>query len=291
MRAGPLRHAAILCASIGVGCLVLAAGCATSPGSGTAAVPADPIPTHPALSTFQECSACPVMIQLPGGSFQMGSPPTEAGRGPEEGPPHRVSLRSFAVARTEITFEHWDACVLDGGCEHRPGHRALCRGECPVVDVSWADATQYAAWLCRKTGAHYRLPSEAEWEYAARAGTSTPYPPVELKRGYLEALRRLRDSGAETLPVNLLPANPWGVTGMHGNAWEWVEDDPHSSYHGAPSDGSPWVDTPRSDLRIYRGGTWRWPDQGARSAERLHMLWRLRTRGLGFRVVRDAAAP
>ncbi|MDZ7792064.1 MAG: formylglycine-generating enzyme family protein [Xanthomonadales bacterium] len=124
---------------------------------------------------FRDCPDCPEMVVIPSGSFQMGSPSSEPQRDSDEGPQHRVSVPAFALAKTEVTFAQWDACVSDGGCSHRPEDRGWGRGNRPVMNVNWNDAQEYVRWLSRKTGADYRLPSEAEWEYAARAGTTTRF--------------------------------------------------------------------------------------------------------------------
>jgi formylglycine-generating enzyme required for sulfatase activity len=126
---------------------------------------------------FKECENCPEMVVVPSGSFTMGSPASEEGRGNEEGPQHSVTLaKPFAVGRFAVTFDEWDACVADGGCNgHRPDDKGWGRGRQPVINVSWADAKAYVAWLSRKTGKPYRLLSEAEREYVTRAGTTTPF--------------------------------------------------------------------------------------------------------------------
>ena len=126
-------------------------------------------------SSFRDCPACPEMIVVPAGSFTMGSPDSEEGRSNDEGPQHKVSVRSFAFGKYEVTFEQWDACVAAGGCTHKPNDKGWGRSDRPVINVSWKDAQQYVRWLSRITGKPYRLPNEAEWEYAARAGTTTRY--------------------------------------------------------------------------------------------------------------------
>ena len=127
-----------------------------------------------AQATFSDCTGCPEMVSLPAGEFMMGSPTSEMYRGAET--LHPVTIPAFALSKYEITFDEWDACVADGGCgDYRPEDNGWGRGKNPVINVSWADATAYAEWLSRKTGKQYRLPSEAEWEYAARAGTTTSF--------------------------------------------------------------------------------------------------------------------
>ena len=124
---------------------------------------------------FEDCPSCPEMVVVPGGEFMMGSPESEQGRAGNEGPDHRVSIRQgFAIATVETTFTEWAACVADGGCGRNPSaDGGWGRGERPVINVSWEDANSYLVWLRQKTGLRYRLPSEAEWEYAARATTTT----------------------------------------------------------------------------------------------------------------------
>ena len=125
---------------------------------------------------FRDCDGCPEMVVVPAGEFMMGSPASEEGRNDDEGPQRRVTLRSFALGVTEVTFDEWDACVRDGGCNgYRPDDQGWGRGARPVINVNWEDAQAYVSWLSRVTGAAYRLPSESEWEYAARAGTTTPF--------------------------------------------------------------------------------------------------------------------
>jgi formylglycine-generating enzyme required for sulfatase activity len=127
--------------------------------------------------SFKECAQCPEMVVVPAGSFTMGSPDSEEGRIEEEGPQHRVTFgRSFGVGKFAVTFEEWDACVADGGCNgYKPSDAGWGRGRRPAINVSWDDAKAYVGWLSRKTGKTYRLLSEAEREYATRAGTTTPF--------------------------------------------------------------------------------------------------------------------
>ena len=135
-------------------------------------------PKSPAAGdVIQDCDECPEMVVVPAGSFRMGSPPSEEGRFDNEGPMRRVTISEpFAVGKYEVTFAEWDACVSAGGCKGRkPDDEGWGRGARPVINVSWGDAWSYALWLSRRTGKEYRLLSEAEWEYAARAGTSTRY--------------------------------------------------------------------------------------------------------------------
>ena len=182
------------------------------------------------------------MVVIPAGSFLMGSPEGEEGRLDREGPQHPVTIGApFALGKYEVTFDEWDACVAAGGCEHRPDDQGWGRGTRPVINVSWEDAHQYVAWLSGETGETYRLPSEAEWEYAARAGTTTRYfwgdgedPACGSANIYDQVGKAADDYGgasfgcddgfAETAPAGSFRANAFGLHDVSGNVWEWVED-------------------------------------------------------------------
>ena len=224
--------------------------------------------------TFRDCADCPEMAVIPAGSFMMGSSKSEVGRYVDEGPRHWVTIpRAFALGKYEVTFAEWDACVWDGGCSHRPDDQGLGRGNRPVINVSWDDAKAYARWLARrKTGQAYRLPSESEWEYAARAGTTTArywgedadracgYGNVHDHTSKSEnkldwAHHDCRDGYAKTAPVGSFRANDFGLHDMLGNVWEWVEDCWNDSYSGAPGDGRAWT-TGECSRRVLRGGSW-----------------------------------
>jgi formylglycine-generating enzyme required for sulfatase activity len=212
---------------------------------------------------FRDCPECPAMIVVPAGEFMMGSPPTEPGRNKGEGPQHRVTIaRPFAVGKYEVTFAEWDACWADRGCHHRPNDYGRGRGDRPVIDVSWNDAQEYLSWLARRTGQDYRLLSEAEWEYAARAGSRAAYR---------------RDLGRD-----LRDANGFG---LHDRAIvrEWAEDCWHSSYEGAPTTGSAWTTSGNCKRRVIRGDLWFPP----RFASRDDHGTLVRSLHLGFRVARS----
>ena len=255
-----------------------------------------------ALATFRDCDVCPEMVVIPPGSFRMGSPASEKDRDDDEGPQHRVTFRKpFAVGKYEVTFQEWDACVADGGCNgYRPSDQGVGRGNRPVINVSWNDAQAYLRWLSRKSGAEYRLLSEAEWEYAARAGTTPPFhfgstisPDQANYDGrwtyrLVGAERVYREEGVwryKTVPVGNFPSNAFGLHDVHGNVWEWVEDCYNGSYAGAPSDGAAWTVGDCSQ-RVLRGGSWLNAPRLVRSANRN----RLGTSGRfildGFRVAR-----
>ena len=216
---------------------------------------------------FRDCPECPQMVVVPAGSFTMGSPSWEEYRSDNEGPQHRVTIAApFAVGKYEVTFAEWDTCVAAGGCNgYRPNDRGWGRGRQPVINVSWVDAKAYVRWLSRKTGAHYRLLSEAEWEYAARAGTTGPFhfgSTISTDQANYHGFGTRTDGSGRknvyrkrTVPVGSFPANAFGLHDVHGNVCEWVEDCYHHGYAGAPTDGSAWIPYDCS-TRIYRGGSW-----------------------------------
>ena len=239
--------------------------------------------------TFQDCPACPEMVVVPAGSFMMGSPRSEEGRDDDEGPVHRVTIPApFAVGVYEVTFEEWDACVRGGGCGgYRPDDEGWGRGRRPAINVSWEDAQAYVDWLSRKTGESYRLLSGSEWEYAARAGTTT-------RHHWGDDIGRNRancyddycgDSWAYTAPVGSFGANDFGLHDVHGNVWEWVEDCWNGNYLGAPSDGSAWLSGDCS-RRVLRGGSWDDVPWHIRAANRIRNDTGIRYYFFGFRVAR-----
>jgi len=238
---------------------------------------------------FQECSRCPVMKVMPAGNFTMGSPSSEPGRNSDEGPQHTVMIgQQFAVGQHELTFDEWDACVADGGCNgYKPNDEGCGGGTRPVINVNWDDANAYVAWLAKKTGKPYRLLSEAEYEYATRAGTTTAYP-----WGDAIGKNNANCTGCgwwqgkqQTVTVGSFAANGFGLYDMVGNAWERVEDCYHDSYNGAPTDGSTWTSGDCSH-HVSRGGAWVDFAQDLRSASRLGTSTGGRVSGIGFRVGR-----
>jgi formylglycine-generating enzyme required for sulfatase activity len=178
-----------------------------------------------ARDTFKECSRCPEMIVVAAGLFMMGSPADEPDHKIEEEPYHRVAIpRPFAASRFEVTFEEWEACFQVGACAFNPGDQGWPRGRRPVINVSWNDAQQYAGWISRLTGKRYRLLSEAEWEYAARAGTTTAFWwGAEIGRGNANCngCGTIWDNN-QTAPVGSFRENGFGLHDMLGNVWEWV---------------------------------------------------------------------
>ncbi len=229
-----------------------------------------------------ECPECPEMVVIPAGSFTMGSPESEEGRDADEGPQHPVRMgQALALGRYEVTFAEWDACVAAGGCNgYQPADGGWGRGQRPVINVSWDDAQAYVRWLSQRTGQRYRLPSEAEWEYAARAGTATArywgdgIAPAQANYG-----------GNGTVEVGRYAANPFGLQDVLGNVWEWVEDCWNASYRGAPADGLPWT-TGECHLRVVRGGSWSFNPRNLRAANRNAHNSGNRNSFLGFRVAR-----
>ena len=238
-----------------------------------------------------ECAVCPEMVVVPAGSFTMGSPDTEQGRDDDEGPQHLVTIRwPFAVGKYEVTFAEWDACVAAGGCDgYRPDDQGRGRGNRPVVKIHWVDAQNYVAWLSGKTGKSYRLLTEAEWEYAARAGTTTRYSwgdDIGSGNANCDGCSSEWD-GRQTAPVGSFSPNGFGLHDMHGNVWEWVEDNRHGNYIGAPMDGSAWTTGGRVKERVLRGGAWDYEPHDLHSATRTRSGKRNRDESDGFRIARS----
>ena len=224
---------------------------------------------------------CPEMAVVPAGSYRMGPLYDQ----------HEVTIGApFAVGRYEVTFGEWDACARDGGCprgEDIADDWDWGRGRRPVIYVSWDDAKRYVRWLSRKTGKAYRLPSESEWEYAARAGTQTAYSwgdEIGVNRANCDGCGSQWDD-SKTAPVGSFGVNAWGLHDMHGNVWEWVEDCWNDSYAGSPVDGSAWL-RGDCDKRVLRGGSWYFPPSYLRAAARYRDATGVRYSGIGFRVAR-----
>jgi formylglycine-generating enzyme required for sulfatase activity len=249
--------------------------------------------------SFKECAQdCPEMIVVPAGSYTMGSPPTEKGRYTSEGPQHKVTFaKPFAVAKYELTFADWDACVAAGGCnDYEPNGQGWGRGQQPVINVDWADAQAYVAWLSVVTGKTYRLLSEAEYEYATRAGTTTVYPWGDDIKLNGQAMANCNGCGSkwdnqQTAPVGSFVPNRFGLYDMVGNVLEWTEDCAHSNYNGAPTDGSAWIAGGDCNNRLLRGGSWLVTPDYLRSALRFWIPAVSRSSAFGFRVVRTFLAP
>ncbi|MGH1350728.1 MAG: formylglycine-generating enzyme family protein [Methyloligellaceae bacterium] len=250
---------------------------------------------------FQDCKDCPKMVVVKGGSFLMGSPPEEKGHEKFEVPQHEVNVGSFAVGQFEVTYEEWSACVKGGGCDgYNP--RVRNKGKHPVTRVSWNDAQSYVKWLKSKTGKNYRLLSEAEWEYAARAGTATPYYFGEDKnkicdyangadkRSIISFIKLICGDGSKyTAVVGSYKPNAFSLYDVYGNVREWVEDEWHPNYDRAPTDGTAWVKKKKSLTadHVLRGGSWTSSPYSMRSAARVYKGADFRSFTIGFRVARD----
>jgi formylglycine-generating enzyme required for sulfatase activity len=251
---------------------------------------------------FRECDKCPEMVMVPAGTFNMGAPKDEENAQFDEVPQHHVALgQAFAAGRFAVTFDEWDACAAAGWCNgYRPDDRGWGRGQRPVVNVSWNDAKNYAAWLSAKTGKTYRLLSEAEREYVTRAGTTTPFwwgssistEQANYNGGYTYGNNSRYGKGEfrqRTLPVDSFGPNPWGFYQVHGNVFEWTEDCGHR-YNSAPSDGAAW--TPVSCCpRVVRGGSWYSNPTNLRAAHRQTRPCTERSNDVGFRVGRALLTP
>lgn len=235
---------------------------------------------RPDFTVFRDAPFAPEMVVLPAGEFLMGS---EVGRYDNEGPQHRVQIGyRLAIGRYPVTFEEWDAYVADGGTDYRPNDQGWGRGRRPVINVSWNDAKQYVAWLSRKTGQAYRLLSEAEWEYAARAGTTTMR---WWGNDITPQNANYNNSKIGTTEVASYPENPFKLYDMLGNTWEWVEDCWNEDYSAAPNNGAAWT-TGDCRFRVVRGGSWKNRPEIVRSAFRGRNLAVEQYNDAGFRVVR-----
>ena len=243
----------------------------------------------PPGTSFSDCDVCPQMVVVPAGTFTMGSPTSEEGRYDDEGPQHSVTIPApFAVGVYEVTFAEWDACVRARACG---GYVRNSRGRerRPVNDVSWDDAQAYASWLSQQTGARYRLLSEAEWEYVARAGSVTARYWGESESGrcrYANGFDVACSDGYEsTAPVGSFAPNAFGLYDVLGNVWEWTQDCWNASYADAPADGSAWM-AGDCGRRVLRGGSRETLPGELRSALRFGNTTNNRWLLNGFRVAR-----
>ena len=239
--------------------------------------------------TFRECvkgkDYCPEMVLLQAGSFMMGSPLTGNKRLFDEVPPHLVTIaKPFAVSKFALKFEQWETCVAYGDCD-RVDDSEWGRGRQPVINVTWDDAKRYVRWLSRATGKAYRLLTEAEYEYATRAGKQTPYPWGDnIGDNKANCIRcGSQWDNRQPAPVGSFEPNLFGLYDMVGNVWEWVEDCYHDTYEGAPTNGSAWI-TGDCRSHVVRGGSW-WNERfSLRSASRGRNTTGTRRNGFGFRV-------
>ena len=257
------------------------------PGAAAAAATVAPPPAVAAqaskMGPIRDCSDCPELTAIPPGSFQMGSNDLYE----FEKPVHPVAVRGFYLGTREVSLEEWDRCVNEGGCTYRPDDRGLGRGKRPVTDIHWNDANAYLAWLSAKTGKRYRLPSESEWEYAARAGTTTTYPwgqsPEKDRANCLGCTDQPRRGAVAS---GQYPPNAFGLYDMAGNAAEWVADCWSENYRAAPRDGSAYV-VPGCRERVLRGGSFNNDPRYLRSAARFKYEADVRFYTNGFRVARE----
>ena len=245
------------------------------------------------LADGQPCPLCPEMVVAPAGTFTMGSPPGERYRDPGEVQVPVTITRPFAVGKFAVTFDQWDACVTDGGCNrYQPRDQGWGRGNRPVINVSWDDAKAYAAWLSGKTGKTYRLLSETEREYVTRAGTTTPFwwgssitPRQANYNGNFTYGGANGEFRRETVPADSFKANPWGLFNVHGNVEEWTEDCWNDSNQGNPGNGSARA-TGDCSWRVARGGSWFFPPRLLRAASRVKSTTDHRDNAIGFRLAR-----
>lgn len=268
--------------------LVVIDSSATYKPAGRQTPPATPVQTPapaeaPALP-IRDCPTCPELVLVPAGTMMMGSTDGFA----FETPVHEVMIsKAFFIGRREVTFDEWDACLSEGGCQYRPGDRGQGRGLRPASDLDWNDAKSFVAWLSRKTGKTYRLPTEAEWEYAARAGTKTAfYWGNVIEKGRANCAGCNSPPLNQTVPTGTFPPNPLGLFDMAGNAAEWVEDCWEENYKSAPKDGSAWT-KPDCRERVLRGGSFNNDQRFVRTAARFKYDFDVRYYTNGFRVVRE----
>jgi formylglycine-generating enzyme required for sulfatase activity len=255
----------------------------TPAAPGRLAVAAPPAPSLPDVArredsagTFRDCARCPQMARLRGGTFAMGS--NEDGT---EKPVHEVRVAAFAIGRYPVTLGEWRGCVAAKACRIDPEGE----DEAPVYNVSWDDARDFVAWLAQLTARPYRLPSEAEWEYAARAGTTTAYWWGARFSPNAANCRTCGSSRSLATParVGSFGSNPFGLYDMGGTVQEWVADCWHPTYHGAPRSGAAW-DAPQCRERVLRGGSWRSDPDDVRVASRAYYDSGVRYFTHGFRV-------
>jgi formylglycine-generating enzyme required for sulfatase activity len=215
-----------------------------APSASTGVQTASPPAPSPTPSHLPE----PEMVAVPAGTFQMGS-----SEDPTERPVHQVSVRAFSIGKYPVTVREWNACSAQAIC------RFVATGEDqePVRNVSWTDAKEYAAWIAKTTGKRYRLPTEAEWEYAARGGTRTRYWWGDRPAAGVASCKDCGDTRTERPPkVGAHLPNPLGLYDMGGTVDQWVEDCWHRTYQEAPSDGSPWVGE-NCTAHVIRSGSWK----------------------------------
>ncbi|MFE1599493.1 SUMF1/EgtB/PvdO family nonheme iron enzyme [Methylobacterium sp. ID0610] len=237
---------------------------------------------QPVGQSLRDCESCPELVVVRAGTFEMG-----AASSPFDRPVHRVTIpRPFAIARRETSVDEWRSCVEAGACKYRPNPAEEQSGTHPITNVSWFDAKEYVAWLSARTHQTYRLPSEAEWEYAARGGANTAFPwGAQVGEGKANCRECSRVAGRGPTGVASFPPNGFGLFDMAGNAAEWVEDCWNESYRGAPQDGSAWL-TGTCSQRVLRGGSFDSAAAYVKPAARFRYDADVRYFANGFRVVR-----
>ncbi|MFM0624932.1 SUMF1/EgtB/PvdO family nonheme iron enzyme [Paraburkholderia xenovorans] len=249
-----------------------------------AAVAQKPVTHAPVAGESRDCATCPIMITVPAGSFSMGSSTDD----PSEKPVHHVTIGApFAIGKYEVTVDQWNACVAANGCQKLTPESNTNKAA-PARDLSWDDAQQYVKWLSKTTGKPYRLPTEAEWEYADRGGTTTAYWWGDQMRKGNANCKDCGDPWHKEGPeaAGSFAPNPLGLYDMNGSVWEWTADCWHNSYQGAPADGHAW-DSPGCEMRVIRGGSWREGGGYMLSATRFKYSSGVRQSQDGFRVVKD----
>ena len=245
---------------------------------------------------LRDCETCPQLVVVPAGSFTMGSPDSEWGRFANEGPQRQVTITEpFAVGVYEVTFKEWDACVNGGGCNgYEPNGEGWGRGDRPVINVSWDDARAYADWLSQRTGQRYRLLSESEWEYVARAGTLEPFhtgitisaDQANYDSSYTYGSGKKGRYRGRTVQVGTFSPNAFGLHEVHGNVWEWTQDCWNGDYTDAPTNGVA-RETGECGQRVLRGGSWGDVPWLLRSADRGKEEPGIRGPKIGFRIARS----
>ena len=270
----------------------------TKPAPQKKGTPASPTPKP---KTFRDCALCPLMTVIPGGEFRMGD---LSGKGdPDERPTRSVNVPSFALGVYEVTFEEWDACIAQGGCKKRPNDMAWGRGARPVMNLAWEDTKPFLKWLSKTTGKTYRLPTEAEWEYAARAGAEGDFTfgddiadlclyangaDLTTENYYQWSNKTCSDGvGRITARTGSYEPNAFGLYDMHGNVWEWTQDCWHDSYQGAPTNAEAWTRSCTSKNRVLRGGAFSVKPDNLRSAYRYSFAPKEAMPFFGMRVARD----
>lgn len=249
---------------------------------------AAPAPAERSLDGPDEVAEAIVMIEVPAGEFVMG---TDRDAGFQNGyPPHLVRIPAFRMSATETTFDQYDAFARATG-RTLPPDEGWGRGTRPVIHVTWNDMHAYIAWLNAGTGRHFRLPTEAEWEYAVRAGTTSLYPWGDfVEHG---RLNNSVDEGVDrwpfSAPVGRFTPNAFGLFDMLGNVWELTQDCRHPTYEGAPDDGTAWLDGP-CHSRVARGGSWGSTSRGVQPAARAAASEHFESMDLGFRLAEDPGA-